>query len=250
MKTTITSLLLLISLLPSLYAQDKADEIMYKAYLSDADATPAWKKAIEMRKDALKANEKSTKAQFGVALAQFGLLGSTMRWQNEELFDEYYKETEENLEQIIEADKKWAEPYALLSATYGLKMGYSPLQGMFLGGKSGNLVEKAKKLNPNSPLVWKVYANSKYFTPEAFGGDLQEAIEAYEKCLALYEAKPETLRQNWMYLDALAFLGQAYMKNGDTGKAIVIYEKALAVEPEFGWIKYSLLPKAKSKVAK
>ena len=249
MKNTITSLLLIL-LSCSLQAQNKVDEIMYKAYLSDADATAAWKSAVEMRMAALGLDEKSSKARFGVALAQFGLLSSTMRWQNEDLFDEYYKDTEKNLEEIIEADKKWAEPYALLSAIYGLKMGYSPLQAMFLGGKSNNLIEKAKKLDPTSPLAWKVLANAKFFTPTAFGGDIDESIEAYEKCIALYEARPELLKQNWMYLDALAFMGQAYMKNGDAGKAIAVYEKALAAEPEFGWVKFVLLPKAKSKTAK
>lgn len=143
--------------------------------------------------------------------------------------------------------KDWAEPLALLSATYGLKMGYSPIQGMFLGSKSESLIEKGKKLDPSSPLVWKVRANSKFFTPEMWGGDLAEAITAYEKCITLYESKPALTKFNWMYLDALVFQGQAYMKQGDAGKAIMTYEKVLKIEPEFGWVKYSLLPTAKAK---
>ena len=83
-----------------------------------------------------------------------------------------------------------------------------------------------------------------------WGGDITEAIEAYEKSIQLYESRPEALKFNWMYLDALAFMGQAYLKNGDTGKAIATYEKALQAEPEFGWVKYALLPNAKSKTQK
>ena len=80
-----------------------------------------------------------------------------------------------------------------------------------------------------------------------WGGDIKEAIESYEKCVQLYEANPAALTSNWMYLDALAFQGQAYLKNGDTGKAIATFEKALQAEPEFGWVKFTLLPKAKTK---
>lgn len=228
-----------------LLAQDATDQSMYKAYLSDQPAPDAWKSAIAVRKESLKAAPQDRQLQFHVALAQFGLLSSTMRKRDEDLFDEYYDETEDILKSISSEDKKWGEPMALLSAVYGLKMGYSPMQGIFLGSKSNSLVEKAKKLSPTSPLVWKVAANAKFFTPEMWGGDLAEAIEGYEACIKYYEAKPETLKFNWMYLDALAFMGQAYMKNGENGKAIAAYEKALRQEPEFGWVKFVLLPKAK-----
>lgn len=167
-----------------------------------------------------------------------------MKTKNEDLFDDYYDPALETIETITEGNKKWAEPYAIQSAIYGLKMGYSPMQGMILGSKSSNLIEKAKKLNSSSPLVWKIYANSKYFTPEMWGGDLKEAIQAYEKCIALYEANPADLSFNWFYLDALAFQGQAYLKDGQRAKAISTYEKALKAEPQFAWVKNVLLPKA------
>lgn len=121
------------------------------------------------------------------------------------------------------------------------------MQGMFLGPKSSSIIEKAKKLNPNSTLVWKIYAGSKLFTPEMWGGDVKEAIKAFETAVKLYESKPEALTDNWLYLDTLAFLGQAYVKDEQTKKAIDIYEKALQVEPEFNYVKKALLPKAKEK---
>jgi len=241
MKTLLTCLLLFLAI--TLSAQDAVDELMYQAYLSQAPAPEKWKSAIATRKSET-AGSTDTKVKFKLALAQFGLLSSTMRNQEEDLFDEYYDETEELLKEIISQDKSWGEPYALLSATYGLKMGYSPMQGIFLGSKSNGLIEKAKKLSPTSPLVWKVAANAKFFTPEMWGGDLEEAIQNYEACVKQYEADPASLKFNWMYIDALAFQGQAYAKNSETAKAVAAYEKALTIEPSFGWVQYSLLPKA------
>jgi cytochrome c-type biogenesis protein CcmH/NrfG len=49
-----------------------------------------------------------------------------------------------------------------------------------------------------------------------------------------------------MYLDTMAFLGQAWAKKGDRAKAIAAYENALKAEPNFSWVKYVLLPKVKS----
>lgn len=243
---TLTTLLLV----STLAAQNKADTGMYYVYLNKEYSPDLWKTAVIIEKEVLKKNEHDQQSRFQLALAQFGLLSSTMQAKDEDFFNEYYDNTVQLLEKIIETNKKWAEPHALLSATYGLKMAYSPVHGMFLGPKSENLIEKAKKLAPSSPLVWKVFANSKYLTPEMWGGDLKEAVASYEKCTDLYEAKPELLKFNWMYLDALAFMGQAYLKTGETGKAIATYEKALKVEPEFGWVKHTLLPKAKSKAGK
>lgn len=243
MKNFMAITLLLVAF--NLHAQDATKKAMYYAYLgNDANSTNEWKKAVQNRQQELSKNTSDPKLKYALLLAQWGLLNATMKTKDEDLFDEYYDPALENLEEITKSDKKWAEPYAIQSAIYGLKMGYSPMQGMILGSKSSSLIEKAKKLNDTSPLVWKIYANSKFFTPEMWGGDIKEAIQAYEKSIALYEANPNDLPFNWFYLDALAFQGQAYLKDGQRAKAISTYEKALKIEPQFTWVKNVLLPKA------
>src|SRR5690606_2519890 len=138
------------------------------------------------------------------------------------------------------------EASALLASLYGFQVSYSPWKAMYLGSKSGSLMEKALKQNASSPLVWKLYGNSKLYTPETFGGSVEEAIKAYNKAVQLYEEGKSTIENNWFYLDALAFQGQAHMKKGENAKAIQAYEKALKVEPEYDWVKFALLPEAKN----
>jgi tetratricopeptide (TPR) repeat protein len=221
------------------------DKTMYEAYLINDNRIAKWEEVWKVANSKYATTPNHRQEGLQNALVGLGLLNATMSNQNEDVFDDYYDLEVALLEKLIATDKKWAEPLAILSAVYGLKMGYSPMQGMFLGPKSSSLIEKAIKLSPSSPLVWKVQANSKFFTPEMFGGDLKESIAAYEKCIALYESKPDELKSNWMYLDALAFYGQACLKNGETGKSIATFEKALKTEPQFGWVKFSLLPKAR-----
>lgn len=230
-----------------IHGQSSIEQYAYKAYLAQdiSEGKEIWKKAIALAEKDFKSKPNDVRVHFKLAFTQFSLLSATMRDQDEDLFDSYVDQAEENLEKIIELDKSNGEPKAVLSALMGLKMGYSPWKGMYLGSKSSSLIEKALKQSPNSPLVWKFYANSKLFTPEMFGGDLRVAIESFEKTLQLFEQKE--LINNWLYLDTMAFLGQAYQKNNETQKAIALYEKALNVEPDFNWVKYVLLPKVKGK---
>ena len=252
MKTIIASLFLLCWAHYQQTQYPECDEVMYKAYLGHQDVQVSkeqWKKIVAGRKTKLQSDPKNKDHLYDLSLAQFGLLTSTMRDQDENLFDDHVDETEKNLQTLIDENKNWGEPRALLAALYGLKINYSPVKGMYYGPKSGSLIEEAKKDTPSSPLVWKLYANYKFFTPETFGGDLKEAIKAYEKSIQLYESDPERIKNNWFYLDTMAFLGQAYLKDGQTARAIETYEKALKTEPGYSFVKFNLLPKARKTVS-
>lgn len=48
----------------------------------------------------------------------------------------------------------------------------------------------------------------------------------------------------------MAWLGIDYENLGKTEKAVEVYKKALSEDPEFAWIKYSLLPNAENKLNK
>ncbi|MDN5205403.1 tetratricopeptide repeat protein [Fulvivirgaceae bacterium BMA10] len=218
----------------------KVNEMLYRAYLTNSKTM--WEKGVGLKQEAYNKDETNTDLLLDLALAQYGLLGSTMANQDKETFKKYLDDTKENLEKVIKHDEKSAEPKAILSSVYGLEMAYSPWKGMYLGSRSGSLMEKAVKLNDRSALVLKLHAGSKLFTPKMFGGNINMAIESFKKAIDLFESEPEKLKNNWLYLDALSFLGQAYEKAGKKEEAIATYKKALEFEPEFGWVKYSLLP--------
>lgn len=231
-------------------AAQASDAATYNAYLGSADVAitnSLWDKVVADKQAAYDKNTSDPTLRWNLALAQYGLLSATMRTRDEDRFDEYYEKTEEHLKALGKNDKMKAEAKALLSGLYGLKLGYSSMMGMVLGPKSSGLIEDALELDPKSALVWRIEANSKMYTPEMFGGDKEEAIKAFEKSIGLFEQQPATLKNNWLYLDAHVFLGQAYTSEGQTAKAIAIYEKALKLEPNLYWVKNTLLPNAKQK---
>jgi len=224
-------------------AQTETDEMMYQAYLQRSQAL--WEKALATQ---LK-QANTTAEKLRLAFTYYSLLNGTMATQNETLFDKHVDAAKELIKELIDQNPKSGEAAAMLSGIYGNEIAYSSMKGMFLGGKSSGLADKGIKLEPASALAWRIYGTNKYYTPAAFGGDLEEAVKAFEKSISIFESKPDTLKQNWLYIDTLALLGQAYTKSGATDKAIATYEKALQQEPSFGWVKFSLLPAAK-KVSK
>lgn len=232
----IISLFTLLSIQVS--AQSEAEEMAYFAYTSNNKSL--WKQLVS-KEQANYNKSKTNDNLYALLLAQHGLLNATLSDQDEDLFDEHYESAKDNAEKLIDTDYQIGNAKAILSAIWGWEMGYSSYKGMFLGGKSSSNIEEATKMAPNVPLVWQVYASSKFFTPSMFGGDTKEAQEAYEKAVKLYEDQNLT-KSNWRYLDALAWLGKVYEKNGEKDLAKSTYEKALAVEPDFGWVKYALLP--------
>lgn len=240
-KTISTILALLMNL--TLSAQSELNEIMYQAYLQRSQ--PLWGKALALQQKESSTKNNSVEAQMKLAYTYFSMLNGTLATQNETLFDQHVGEAKKLLKKIMDKYPASGEAKAMLSSIYGNEIAYSSMKGMLLGGKSSSLAEKGKEQEPSSPLTWCVYASNKFYTPTAFGGSLKESILAFEKAILLFEEKPAQLVFNWLYLDALAVLGKAYQKEGETKKAIATYEKALSVEPNFGWVKHVLLPAAK-----
>lgn len=238
MKTLKSSVLLFFFSL-TVFAQSEADKMAYQAYITNNKSL--WKQLVSEQEDTYK-KAKTNENLYHLLLAQHGLLGATMADQDEDLFDDHYKKAKDNIKELIAADYQVANAKAVLSAVYGWEMAYSGYKGMFLGGKSSTNIQDATKLDPSSPLVWQVYASSKLFTPAMFGGDIKIALSSFEKAVELYEGNNAQRESNWRYLDALAWLGQAYEANNQKEMAKKVYGKALEIEPNFGWVKYALLP--------
>lgn len=240
-----TSLILIVTLftLTLSYAQrtDDLEAMAYKAYLTQNKSL--WKLLVKKRQQSYN-KVKSQENLYELVLSQHGLLNACMADQDEGLFNAHYDSILDNIDELINEGHEAANAKALQASTYGMEMAFSPWKGIFLGVKSSNNLEEAKKIDPGSPLVWAIYAKAKLFTPPGFGGDKKEAVNALEKAVELYEM--ENTINNWRYLDALAWLGQAYQQIEESDKAITTYQKALKVEPDFLWVKRSLLPKAKA----
>ncbi|MEO0331627.1 MAG: tetratricopeptide repeat protein [Bacteroidota bacterium] len=215
----------------------EVQQLFYQGYLA-AEKAP-WEQAIEKINQDASLNE--TEKLYATTEAQTGLLIYAMANQDEETYDAIADDLEEGLETLLEQNAEDAVALAKMARLYAATMAFQNWKAMYLGPKSEKLVDRALKADPKSPDAWMQRGGSRLFTPKTFGGDIDEAIAAYQKAVQYYEAQPNYAK-NWRYLDALAWLGQAYQKSEQPSEAIAVYQKALEVEPNFGWVKYKLMP--------
>lgn len=72
-------------------------------------------------------------------------------------------------------------------------------RGIKYGPLSNALLDNAKKMDPTNPRPWLLEGQSKFYTPQKFGGGKEKAKPAFEKALKLYDTfKPiSSIHPDW-----------------------------------------------------
>jgi tetratricopeptide (TPR) repeat protein len=154
----------------------------------------------------------------------------------------------EHLERAIEKNDSLAEAHALLSSCYGMQISFSPLSGIWRGPKSGSEMGKAKTLSPKNPRVALLGAIGTYNTPALFGGGKEKGFEALKKAAELFDQwrTTDSLQPDWGREQVYAWIGLAHLDRNETILARKAFEKALEINPEYGWVKHVLMKKVTS----
>ncbi|MGQ0648274.1 MAG: tetratricopeptide repeat protein [Gemmatimonadaceae bacterium] len=139
---------------------------------------------------------------------------------------------------------KWPETPALRASVTGQLIGVSGmLSGMRLGPKADGLMDDAVALGPNNPRVFMLRGVSSLYKPRMFGGGADKAERDIRKAIELFATdKPEPPAPSWGQAEAWAWLGQVYAEEKKLDEARAAYQKALELQPDFGWVKDQLLP--------
>lgn len=145
----------------------------------------------------------------------------------------------ELLEQLNSNSVDDVEIKALLAQVYGYKIALEPLKGMYYGPKSSEILAQANALDPNNPRVQLVTGISKFSTPAIFGGDSNEAYQAFDKAITAFSTDSNS-NYHWGYAEAYTWRGLTYSKAGEQEKAKQDWQLALHVNPEYNWAKILL----------
>jgi tetratricopeptide (TPR) repeat protein len=124
----------------------------------------------------------------------------------------------EDAKHAIELDDRSSDAHALLGDLYGRKIGLGgAFAGMRYGPKANAETERAFQLDANNPRAYAVVGRKYLFAPKIFGGDLNQAIESFQKATTL---DPH-------YDEAFVWLAIAYRKRGDSEQAKAALAEAL-----------------------
>ncbi len=217
---------------------EQLNEKAYFAYLNSNMFL--WKQIATEADKILDLQNGNESDQIKAMKLKYGLIYCCLSNQDEATYNAYIDKTVEQVDVLMKKYPNSSEMYSISAAIMSVQMAFSPAKGMTLGSQSGKHISKALELDSNSALAWRQDASSKYFTPKMWGGDIDKAIQEFEKAISLFEEQKQT--KDWVYLDAMAWLGIAYSKTDQKEKAKLIFEKALQIEPNFIWVKNSLLP--------
>ncbi len=186
--------------------------------------------------------------QYHVAYAEYRLMTYLLN-REKDRFDPVADKAVERLERILRRKPDWSEAQALLSAIHGLQIAKNWTRALTLGPKANSLAQQATENHPENPRAWLMHAAQKLNTPRMFGGSIDEALDAYKKSVELFENRGEydALEPSWGYTDALVWLGITYERLDRDEDALAVFEKVLEIEPDYAWVKYSLLPALEEK---
>ena len=135
------------------------------------------------------------------------------------------------------------ETQALLSSCLGVLAGTGMINGMRYGNSASEAADAARALGPNNPRVALLAGIGAWFTPSMWGGGkdkgfalVQEAIVAFAK------DQPARPLPSWGAAEAYAWLGQMERDRGNVSAARAAYDRALAIAPEYRWVRDVLRP--------
>jgi tetratricopeptide (TPR) repeat protein len=127
-------------------------------------------------------------------------------------------------EAAVSRKPEWAQAHALLADLLGRKIGVT---GFFAGMRYRKRIDealaRAEKLDPNSADVHLAVGRQRLHAPGLFGGDIDKAIAAFRRAVALDPERPV----------ARFWLGRALEESGAAREAAAEFRKALDVEPRY-----------------
>ncbi|WP_025864485.1 hypothetical protein [Prolixibacter bellariivorans] len=178
---------------------------------------------------------------FTLCEAQYGYIGYLLSEKRKKEAQQRIDQTMAILDEGINRYPDSAKLYTIKAALIGYQIGLKPWKAPWLGPKSQDNIELAKKLNAQEPRVWFEEGNSYFFRPAIFGGSRKTAIQQYEKAWKLMNAEPDA-KQTWFYYYTGAWLGKTYMDEDRKGEANRLFKQLLNEAPNFRWVKEELLP--------
>lgn len=197
------------------------------------------------------AEPKNARLQYWVAVCDWRAT-PLLQSKDKKRAAEFCKDGVERCEAAIKADAKLADAHALKAGLQGLGIGLDLYNPMLVGFGMEGLMSEAKKLAPESPRVALLEAINTLHKPDFVGGGADKATKQFDHAMELAEKdgpKSDPLDADWGKDDVYLWAGRTAMKLEDYARAKTLYEKALAANPNNGWVKSTLLPNVEKKLA-
>lgn len=219
------------------FSQSNYSDSIYKAY-----SRGKMDKWLELMNNCEKnVNQNNVAEQFELISYYYGYTAWLIGAEKYDTAKEYIEKSELIIDKLLEESPENATLLAYKGAYIAFTIGISKIKALYLGPRSMKFINKSLALDPENIQGNIEKGNSMYYRPSTFGGDKTEAIEYYEKAVESFE-KQGLVVNNWMYINTMTALGQAYEATDQIKLAKLCYEKIIRIFPNFMWVEDELYP--------
>lgn len=188
------------------------------------------------------ASPKSALLHYWVAVADWRIAPRVM--DNKEQAARFVSDGIHHADEASRLAPKMAEPSAIKGSLQGLSISLDPSTMMSAGVESEANLQRALTLGPTNPRVWLLDAMGTLHKPAFVGGGADQALPKFKKAEELFakETVADSTAPDWGRFEVAVWTGRTYAQLGDVDSARDAYAKALAIQPDNGWVKNVLLP--------
>ena len=216
---------------------------LYQSYIHDQ--MPLWKGIIlEMDREYETNHDKAL--LYDLCFAYYGYVGYLISQENEKAAKNELENAMKRTEELEKAFNGRHDVLALQGAMLGYRIILSKFTSMYLGPRAKKYIYTAYE---SSDICFNCnieMGNMKFYTPKFLGGSKAEAVQHYEKAVEILETSELKADHNWIYMNTVLLLANAYKETGRKEPACALYSHLLEYEPAADWIREDLYSKCKS----
>lgn len=235
-------ILLLFTLIPFANGQEPDDynKRLYLSYINDEMFL--WKGIIaEMNLEYEK--EGNQELLYDLCFTYYGFIGYLISQEEDKAAKSALKTARERTDELDIALNGRHDVLALQGAMIGYRLVLNKFTSMFQGPKALKYIKTAYESADTCFNCNMEMGNMKFYTPKFLGGDKTEAILYYEKAVEILETSKLKTDRNWIYMNTVLLLANAYNEEGREELACNLYKQILEYEPEADWVRKDLYSK-------
>ena len=215
---------------------------LYETYVNDQ--MQEWERIIANMEEAYE-DTGDGPLLYELCFAYYGYIGYLISLEEDKLAKNMLNKAMKRTKQLEEIMEEKPEVLALQGALIGYRIILSKFSSMFLGPKALRYIKAAYETGDNCFNCQTEMGNMKFYTPKFLGGSKPEALPFYEEAVKIIENSRLKTDRDWIYMNTVLLLANAYKETGQMDKACALYENLLAYEPRAQWIREDLYSKCK-----
>jgi len=216
---------------------------LYQSYVQDQ--MHLWKGIIsEMTLEYQTSHDKAL--LYDLCFAYYGYIGYLISQENEKAAKNELEDAIKKTEELDKALNGRHDVLALQGALLGYRLILNKFTTMYLGPRAKKYIYTAYESSDNCFNCNIEMGNMKFYTPKFLGGSKTEAVQYYEKAVKILETSLLKADHNWIYMNTVLLLANAYKETGRQEPACSLYSQLLEYEPAADWIRNDLYSKCRS----